>query len=90
MSSSRWLVIGACAVVGGIAIDEGIAQGPRSGSQTIITVAPADNFSVPFPTRTAMDFSADGRVLVFNAGNAQQAAVPTPSGRRGSSLTPRD
>ena len=72
MHASRWFVVGVCAVISGIAFDEGIAQAPRSVSRTIINVAPADHFSVPFPTRTTMDLSADGRVLVFNAGDTRQ------------------
>ena len=72
MNTSRWLILGACAVLSVISIDEGIAQAPRSVSRTIINVAPADHFSVPFPTQTAVALSADGRVLVFNAGDTRQ------------------
>ena len=72
MNTSRWLILGACAVLSVISIDEGIAQAPRSVSRTIINVAPADHFSVPFPTQTAVVLSADGRVLVFNAGDTRQ------------------
>jgi serine/threonine-protein kinase len=71
MDRSRWLVVGACAI-GTIALAEGIAQAPRSAVRTIINVAPADHFAVPFPIRTAMDLSADGEVLVFNAGDTRQ------------------
>ena len=71
MNTSRWLVGGACAI-GAIALAQGIAEPPRSAARTIINVAPAGHFAVPFPLRTAMDLSADGRVLVFTAGDTRQ------------------
>src|SRR2546428_2636405 len=71
MDRSRWLIVGACAI-GAVELADGIAQSSRSAPRTIINVAPADHFAVPFPTRTAMDLSSDGRVLVFNAGDTRQ------------------
>ena len=72
MNTSRWVAIGACTVIGAMTIGQGCAQDLPSVARTILNVAPADHFAVPFPTRTAMDLSADGRALVFNAGDTRQ------------------